>query len=511
MQSVVQASKVSSSTSPDSKRAREKPFQCNICQKRYTNRAGLTVHVLSHARGSGLTSPRSKANGDSNAKQVLVQGPYECRICSVRFMQKSPLIRHIGTDHADVEKFQAAVNLGLLPASLSLPFPTGPTLSDEIFLKYNAEHAPPRASYSPGYAPATVNKLATSSPTAVSISSPEPTTEQQHVEQPPATPVVSAVSSAASWQPPSSTFDLKQSLAMSQNLTSTLSASGADKPLPVMPGDLPNPAFPFYPLAQPNQSDLQSFLSTFRDRFMGNFLPPVAPDAAENPSLPPVARTDEHTAKTPTNAETAPQQPTTSGALNTQPPRKPSASGSSRGRPPGTSNGQQDGKERPFQCMFCEKRFTQRAGLNAHVLIHSGTKPFACSVCDKRFTQKSGLDQHFLTHTGERPHQCPMCDKRFTQKANLNNHILTHTGEKRHECPFCSRRFTQKANLNAHILTHTGEKPHQCMVCDRKFTQKSGLNQHILTHTGTEPSKQGKRKRESYSLSSDSSRCNRLI
>ena len=505
----MQAPKVSSSTSPDSKRAREKPFQCNICQKRYTNRAGLTVHVLTHARDGGLMSPLGKTSGDVTQQQVVVQGPYECRICTVRFMQKSPLLRHIGSDHSDSEKFKAAVTLGLLPASLSLPFPAGPTLSDEIFFKYNADFAPPRGSYSPAHAPAPTTPRLPMSPPA-NMTSPQPSSQARAYETEPPTSTSSSPSTAPtslSWQHPPNTFDLKQSMAMAHNLaSSSLATSSADKTLPVLPSDITNAAFPFYPLGPPNQNDLHNLLSTFRDRFMGNFMshpPHPTSDVITNTAA--TATTNDNNDINKNLVASNPNAATSQLNVNTTPsaaqavvtPRKNSSSGSPRGRPPGSTATPNDGKERPFECMFCKKRFTQRAGLNAHVLIHSGTKPFACSVCDKRFTQKSGLDQHFLTHTGERPHQCPMCDKRFTQKANLNNHILTHTGEKRHECAFCSRRFTQKANLNAHILTHTGEKPHQCIVCERKFTQKSGLNQHILTHTGTVPPHRGKQKRES--------------
>ena len=44
-QSVVQGTPMSSG---EGRKVRDKPFQCTLCHKRYTNRAGLTVHILSH-------------------------------------------------------------------------------------------------------------------------------------------------------------------------------------------------------------------------------------------------------------------------------------------------------------------------------------------------------------------------------------------------------------------------------------------------------------------------------
>ncbi len=39
-----------------------------------------------------------------------------------------------------------------------------------------------------------------------------------------------------------------------------------------------------------------------------------------------------------------------------------------------------------------------------------------CSYCQRRFSRKYNLKQHIKTHTKEKPFQCVICLKRFTQK-----------------------------------------------------------------------------------------------
>ncbi|GFV93222.1 gastrula zinc finger protein [Trichonephila clavipes] len=53
---------------------------------------------------------------------------------------------------------------------------------------------------------------------------------------------------------------------------------------------------------------------------------------------------------------------------------------------------------RPFQCLECDKAFTQKVNLQRHMRIHTGELPFPCEVCNKRFRQQSNLRQHQRTH-----------------------------------------------------------------------------------------------------------------
>ena len=57
----------------------------------------------------------------------------------------------------------------------------------------------------------------------------------------------------------------------------------------------------------------------------------------------------------------------------------------------GNSNIRGAGKQKPYACTYCEKKFSHVHLLKQHVRIHTGEKPFACKYCEKRFTQSHSV------------------------------------------------------------------------------------------------------------------------
>ncbi|KAJ2553018.1 hypothetical protein EV175_003096 [Coemansia sp. RSA 1933] len=55
-------------------------------------------------------------------------------------------------------------------------------------------------------------------------------------------------------------------------------------------------------------------------------------------------------------------------------------------------------------------------------------RKYQCMVCNKRFTRPSSLACHRRTHTGEKPHVCmfPGCGKQFSVQSNLRRHMRIH-------------------------------------------------------------------------------------
>ena len=56
-------------------------------------------------------------------------------------------------------------------------------------------------------------------------------------------------------------------------------------------------------------------------------------------------------------------------------------------------------------------------------VLVAGEKPHKCKLCDKRYTQKSGLDVHMYSHTGQKPFECHVCQKQFVARTLWTKHL----------------------------------------------------------------------------------------
>ena len=60
-----------------------------------------------------------------------------------------------------------------------------------------------------------------------------------------------------------------------------------------------------------------------------------------------------------------------------------------------------------------------------------GERPYQCMFCGRSFTEHSSLRKHKLTHTGEKPHVCDICGKKFSQSGSRNTHRKRHADKDR--------------------------------------------------------------------------------
>ncbi|CAK1547532.1 unnamed protein product [Leptosia nina] len=144
--------------------------------------------------------------------------------------------------------------------------------------------------------------------------------------------------------------------------------------------------------------------------------------------------------------------------------------------------------ERPCVCHVCGKTFSAPSGLQRHIKeTHERIKRYVCALCAKTFVNSQNLRQHMRVHTGERPYVCPQCGKRFTQSGSLHVHLRIHTDSYPFNCTECGAQFRIRSGLSRHKLKHSGERPHVCVNCGKSFRQKHELNSHALTHSNAKP------------------------
>ncbi|KAM7347048.1 uncharacterized protein ACRADG_006716 [Cochliomyia hominivorax] len=138
---------------------------------------------------------------------------------------------------------------------------------------------------------------------------------------------------------------------------------------------------------------------------------------------------------------------------------------------------------RNFLCNICGDSFQRNEYLKIHMRRHTGEKPYKCRFCEKGFPRSTDLKMHERYHIGHKPNLCNLCGKGFHRPYNLTIHMRTHTGEKPYKCNQCPQAFAQSNDLKAHIRRHTGER-FRCDICSAAFLQRYGLNAHLRTVHG---------------------------
>ena len=79
------------------------------------------------------------------------------------------------------------------------------------------------------------------------------------------------------------------------------------------------------------------------------------------------------------------------------------------------------------KCKFCGHVFTRHDCMLRHITaVHEKSESFQCHLCEKTFTAKGYLEAHIKTHPGNKPFKCKLCNSEFSQRTNYNKHLDSH-------------------------------------------------------------------------------------
>ncbi|KAB7501644.1 Zinc finger protein [Armadillidium nasatum] len=163
------------------------------------------------------------------------------------------------------------------------------------------------------------------------------------------------------------------------------------------------------------------------------------------------------------------------------------------------------------QCPYCNYSSYKTNDVKRHIMCkHSTEKPFQCSFCPKSFSIKPFLSVHMRTHTGEKPYKCPSCFKCFTVKKKYAKvlYIINFSRRSVYEInPWQNeeiREFQEMSNSRrpanrrpqeqepisepgvSHASKEHGIKKHTCPHCQYSSFVGNDVKRHIMSRHSSE-------------------------
>ena len=140
-------------------------------------------------------------------------------------------------------------------------------------------------------------------------------------------------------------------------------------------------------------------------------------------------------------------------------------------------------QEPTIKCDDCPKRFHYQSEHRRHALKHSVIPRNVCEDCGLSFSTAFNLKRHQnMVHEKQKNYRCDTCDRSFSTKQVLFAHLMDHEGKKAYKCDVCNKEYMYRHNLTKHKCRPKLLLSHTCIVCKKTFKNKQYFKQHSLLH-----------------------------
>ncbi|KAL7295434.1 hypothetical protein TKK_0011314 [Trichogramma kaykai] len=140
---------------------------------------------------------------------------------------------------------------------------------------------------------------------------------------------------------------------------------------------------------------------------------------------------------------------------------------------------------KPYQCMSCDKRFSQKTTITDHLRYFCGKGPqFKCKYCEHKSINSSNILRHCrVWHKRDKPAYVRLFEKIHPLAPEHPGYILLSTSYKRFQCLKCNRRFSQKSTMIDHLRYFCGKgRQYKCPYCETLGHSSSNIYQHVRRH-----------------------------
>lgn len=137
-------------------------------------------------------------------------------------------------------------------------------------------------------------------------------------------------------------------------------------------------------------------------------------------------------------------------------------------------------------CAVCERPFTTKEALFAHIKEAHGKIAFSCELCEIRFSSKISLRNHKYHMHREREggYLCKRCRIHRSKTAHdANLHLYECKQSFTFTCDQCNAQLQNRSCLRVHIEQSHGEPIYGCDFCDKKFKRRYAAYRHQVLHT----------------------------